>query len=66
MPILWTEWGLAAIHNAFVNDLAYGAPFVLRGMGLGRVADGVAYWVVSDHFEEMGRGPALFLAASVC
>ena len=38
VPILWTEWGLAAIHNAFVNDLAYGAPFVLRGMGLGRVS----------------------------
>jgi xylan 1,4-beta-xylosidase len=60
IPIWWTEWGVAAIHNAFVNDLAYGAPFVLRGMRAGgRVADAIAYWVVSDHFEEMGRGPSL-------
>ena len=39
----WTEWGLAAIHNAAVNDRPYGAPFVLRGMTAGmRVADAVS------------------------
>jgi xylan 1,4-beta-xylosidase len=36
------------------------ATFTLHGMKSvqGR-ADALAYWVVSDHFEELGRGPAL-------
>ena len=38
-----------------------GAPFVLSGYHAvqGRL-DALAYWVISDHFEELGRPPALF------
>ena len=38
-----------------------GAPFVLSGLhgAQGRV-DAVAYWVISDHFEELGRPQRLF------
>ena len=45
-----------ATHFGPIHDTAYGAPFVLHGMkrAQGRV-DALAYWVVSDHFEELGR-----------
>jgi xylan 1,4-beta-xylosidase len=60
-PVWWTEWGVCPKHFGGVNDSVLGAPFVLHGMhaALGR-ADYLAYWVVSDHFEELGRPPRLF------
>ena len=58
--IWWTEWGVTPTHFAPVNDSAFAAPFVLHGMKSvqGR-ADALDYWVVSDHFEELGRPPRL-------
>jgi xylan 1,4-beta-xylosidase len=54
--IWWTEWGVNATHFGAVHDTALGAPFVLHGLkrSQGRV-DELAYWVISDHFEELGR-----------
>lgn len=59
-PVWWTEWGVSPRHFAPVNDSVLGGPFVLHGMfsALDR-ADYLAYWVVSDHFEELGRPPRL-------
>ena len=47
-------------HFAAINDSVLGAPFVLHGMfsAMDR-ADYLAYWVISDHFEELGRPPRL-------
>lgn len=61
VPVWWTEWGVSPAHFAEVNDLAFGAPFVLSGVAaaLDR-AEHLSYWVVSDHFEELGRPPRLF------
>jgi xylan 1,4-beta-xylosidase len=61
IPIWWTEWGVGSTHFGPVHDSAIGAPFVLSGFlsAQGRV-DALAYWVVSDHFEELGRPPRLF------
>lgn len=61
LPSWWTEWGVSPRHFADVNDLAFGAPFVLSSMasGLGRV-EHLSYWVISDHFEELGNPPRLF------
>jgi xylan 1,4-beta-xylosidase len=58
--VWWTEWGASPTHFNEVSDLAWGAPYVLHGMKSvqGR-ADALAYWVVSDHFEELGRPPRL-------
>ncbi len=56
--IWWTEWGVTPTHFLPVNDLAFGAPFTLAGLKAAqRTADRLAYWVVSDHFEELGRPP---------
>jgi xylan 1,4-beta-xylosidase len=59
-PVWWTEWGVSPRHFAKVNDSVLGGPFVLHGMfsAMDR-ADYLAYWVVSDHFEELGRPPRL-------
>jgi xylan 1,4-beta-xylosidase len=58
--IWWTEWGVGHTHFAPIHDTAYGAPFVLRGLKSAQErADALAYWVVSDHFEELGRPPRL-------
>ncbi len=59
--IWWTEWGVSPTHFGLVNDSAFGAPFILHGMKSvqGR-ADALAYWVISDHFEELGRATRLF------
>jgi len=56
VEILWTEWGVAPTHGAPLHDSAFGAPFILRGMksAMGRIS-ALAYWVLSDHFEELGR-----------
>jgi xylan 1,4-beta-xylosidase len=60
-PIWWTEWGVGSTHFGPVHDGAIGAPFVLSGFlsAQGRL-DALAYWVISDHFEELGRAPRLF------
>jgi xylan 1,4-beta-xylosidase len=59
--IWWTEWGVTPTHFAAVTDSAFGAPFVLHGMKAAQdTADAVAYWVVSDHFEELGRPDQLW------
>lgn len=56
VQIWWTEWGVTPTHFAGVTDSAFGAPFVLHGMKRAQdSADALAYWVVSDHFEELGR-----------
>jgi xylan 1,4-beta-xylosidase len=56
IPLYWTEWGISPTHGAPVNDSAWGAPLVCRGMrsAAGRV-DALAYWVASDHFVELGE-----------
>jgi xylan 1,4-beta-xylosidase len=61
VDIWWTEWGVGSTHFGAVHDSVFGAPFVLSGMhsAQGRV-DRIAYWVISDHFEELGRPPRLF------
>jgi xylan 1,4-beta-xylosidase len=60
LEVWWTEWGASPTHFNEVSDLAWGAPYVLHGMKSvqGR-AEALAYWVVSDHFEELGRPPKL-------
>lgn len=61
IPVWWTEWGVGSTHFGPVHDSPLGAPFVLSGFlsAQGRL-DAVAYWVISDHFEELGRPPRLF------
>lgn len=58
--IRWTEWGVTAQHFGTVNDSVFAAAFLARGMrsAAGRL-DALAPWVVSDHFEELGRPEAL-------
>ena len=60
-PIWWTEWGVSPTHFGPIHDGVIGAPFVLSGYAdvQGRL-DALAYWVISDHFEELGRPPRLF------
>jgi xylan 1,4-beta-xylosidase len=54
--ILWTEWGVTPTHFNPISDSVFSGVFLLRGMrsAAGRV-DALAYWVASDHFEELGR-----------
>jgi xylan 1,4-beta-xylosidase len=61
LPLWWTEWGVSSHHGALINDSAWAAPLVARGMrsAAGRV-EALAYWVASDHFVELGEAPALF------
>lgn len=60
IEVWWTEWGITPTHFFEVTDGAFGAPFVLHGMKAAQAsADWLAYWVVSDHFEELGRPPSL-------
>jgi xylan 1,4-beta-xylosidase len=58
--IWWTEWGVTPQHFNPVNDSVFAAAFTARGMrsAAGRLAS-LAPWVASDHFEELGRPPAL-------
>lgn len=58
--IWWTEWGATPTHFNTVGDEAFGATFLLRGMrsAAGRI-EALSHWVASDHFEELGRPPAL-------
>jgi xylan 1,4-beta-xylosidase len=57
----WTEWGVSSGHGKQINDSAWAAPLVARGMrsAAGRI-DALAYWVASDHFVELGEAPTLF------
>jgi xylan 1,4-beta-xylosidase len=58
--ILWTEWGVTPTHFHPVSDSVFAAPFVLRGMKSAlESTDCLAYWVCSDHFEELGWPPRL-------
>lgn len=61
LPLWWTEWGVSPRHGAPINDSAWAAPLVARGMrsAAGRL-DALAYWVASDHFVELGDAPRLF------
>lgn len=60
VKIWWTEWGVSPSLFLPINDSVFGSPFILHGMKSvqGR-ADALAYWVISDHFEEQGRVPRL-------
>jgi xylan 1,4-beta-xylosidase len=60
LPIWWTEWGITPTHFNPVCDGVFAAAFLLRGMrsAAGRIP-ALSYWVVSDHFEELGRPEAL-------
>jgi xylan 1,4-beta-xylosidase len=60
-PIWWTEWGVGSTHFGEIHDSVAGAPFALSGFQAvqGRM-EALAYWVISDHFEELGRPPRLF------
>ncbi|MGI8521794.1 MAG: GH39 family glycosyl hydrolase [Nocardioides sp.] len=59
--ILWTEWGVGSTHFGPIHDGVSGAPFVLSGFRSAQHRmKALSYWVVSDHFEELGRPPALF------
>ncbi len=59
-PIWWTEWGVTPTHFNEVSDAVFSGVFLLRGMysSMGRI-EALSYWVVSDHFEELGRPPSL-------
>lgn len=59
-PIWWTEWGVTPTHFNEVSDAVFSGAFLLRGMAsaMDRI-ESLSYWVVSDHFEELGRPPAL-------
>ncbi|MEO6702721.1 MAG: xylan 1,4-beta-xylosidase [Jatrophihabitantaceae bacterium] len=60
-PIWWTEWGVGSTHYGPIHDGVIGAAFVLSGYAaVQNRMDALAYWVISDHFEELGRPPRLF------
>jgi xylan 1,4-beta-xylosidase len=56
----WTEWGAHATHFNRVHDSVWSAAYLARGMvsAMGRL-EALAYWTVSDHFEELGRAREL-------
>lgn len=60
LRLWWTEWGAHATHFSTVHDSVWSATYVARGMvsAMGRL-EALAYWTVSDHFEELGRPPCL-------
>jgi xylan 1,4-beta-xylosidase len=60
LPQWWTEWGAHATHFNPVHDSPWSAAYLVRGMAsaMGRT-EALAYWTVSDHFEELGRPPQL-------
>jgi xylan 1,4-beta-xylosidase len=59
-PIWWTEWGVTPTHFNEISDAVFSGVFLLRGMksAIDRI-EALSYWVVSDHFEELGRPPSL-------
>jgi xylan 1,4-beta-xylosidase len=60
LPQWWTEWGAHATHFNPVHDAPWSAAYLVRGMAsaMGRT-EALAYWTISDHFEELGRAPRL-------
>ena len=60
LPQWWTEWGAHASHFTHIHDSPWSASYLVRGMSsaMGRT-EALAYWTVSDHFEELGRPPRL-------
>jgi xylan 1,4-beta-xylosidase len=60
LPQWWTEWGAHASHFNPVHDSPWSAAYLVRGMAsaMGRT-EALAYWTISDHFEELGRAPKL-------
>jgi xylan 1,4-beta-xylosidase len=60
LPQWWTEWGAHATHFNPVHDSPWSAAYLVRGMAsaMGRT-EALAYWTISDHFEELGRPPQL-------
>jgi len=60
LPQWWTEWGAHATHFNPVHDSPWSATYLVRGMAsaMGRT-EALAYWTISDHFEELGRPPRL-------
>jgi xylan 1,4-beta-xylosidase len=56
----WTEWGAHATHFNRAHDSVWSAAYLTRGMvsAMGRL-DALAYWTISDHFEELGRAEEL-------
>ena len=60
LPQWWTEWGAHASHFNNVHDSVWSGAYLVRGMAsaMGRT-EALAYWTVSDHFEELGRPPSL-------
>ncbi len=61
IAVWWTEWGVGSVHFGAIHDGVLGAPFVLSGFKAAQgLLDALAYWVISDHFEELGRPPRLF------
>ena len=60
LPVYWTEWGAHATHFNRAHDSVWSAAYLVRGMvsAMGRI-EALSYWTLSDHFEELGRAPAL-------
>ena len=56
LQLWWTEWGAHATHFDRVHDTVWSAAYLVRGMvsSMDRL-DALAYWTISDHFEELGR-----------
>jgi xylan 1,4-beta-xylosidase len=60
VDLWWTEWGAHATHFDRAHDSVWSAAYLVRGMASAMDRLGaLAYWTVSDHFEELGRGPEL-------
>jgi xylan 1,4-beta-xylosidase len=60
LALWWTEWGAHATHFNRAHDSVWSAAYLARGMvsAMGRL-DALAYWTISDHFEELGRASEL-------
>jgi xylan 1,4-beta-xylosidase len=60
LRLWWTEWGAHATHFNRAHDSVWSAAYLTRGMvsAMGRI-DALAYWTISDHFEELGRASEL-------
>lgn len=60
LPLWWTEWGAHATHFNLAHDSVWSAAYLVRGMvsAMDRI-DALAYWTISDHFEELGRPSTL-------
>lgn len=60
LRLWWTEWGAHATHFNRVHDSVWSAAYLTRGMvsAMGRL-DALAYWTLSDHFEELGQAREL-------